>query len=84
MQTKIKKPSIRQQIKNLGLVVKSFEAADAQTDAEWELGGKFDGLYVQVGKGYYCITRVLANDKVVFIDGKGQLLAELEEALAYQ
>jgi hypothetical protein len=83
MQLKIKQPSIHQQIKNLGLVVKSFEAADAQTDEEWELGGKFAGLYIQVGDGYYLINRVLSDDRVVSIDGRGHLLTELEKALSY-
>ena len=80
---KTRKISVRQQIKNLGLLVTSFTPADQSVDAEWVLGGAYDGLEISVGRGYYSITRKLANGKMLFVDGNGNLAAELNTAAAY-
>lgn len=63
------------------VIVKETPRTDLE-DADIQLGGKYDGLRVSVGAGYYSVTRETLDGQILFIHGAGCLTKELELALA--
>jgi hypothetical protein len=50
-------------------------------DAEIVLGGIYDGCRIQVGISYYVVAAEDINDGIVQIDGKGDLIGEINKAI---
>lgn len=68
------------ELKTLGVAVVKTTPADEMVDAAIDLGGKYDGMHIQVGKGYYEVVKETDEGSFIFLTGKGDLAGELERS----
>ena len=76
-------PKVRRTLADRGIIVKSIEPLDDETDCEIKLTGEYSGVVLQIGNGYVT-TYTRKGDAFWFIDveGKRDLLKALTETLA--
>lgn len=72
---------IKTSLARLGVEVTGHEPFSDEADASIQLGGKYDGIHIQVGDGYYSVVRERPSGRFLFIDGMGHLKTELQKAL---
>lgn len=73
--------NIIDQLKTLNVEISSTEPYTDLTDAAIHLGGSYDGIHISVGDGYYSVVKECEDGCLLFVDGKGNLALELEDAL---
>jgi hypothetical protein len=74
---------IKKELRRIGI---SFCSTSADTpwteteDAAIHLEGDYEGIHVSIGSGYYSVVREDNDGTFIFIDGEGDLKAEINEA----
>lgn len=69
------------QLKKLNIAISSTEPYTDLTDAAINLGGSYDGIHISIGDGYYSVVKECEDGCFLFVDGKGNLENELQDAL---
>ncbi len=70
------------ELKRLNVPVREKQPWCVHEDGMIILSGAYDGIHIQVGKGYYHVVRERENERFRFIKGKGNLARELKQAMA--
>lgn len=73
--------TIQTQIKKLNAVIDRVEPWSHVEDAAVYLGGAHDGIHISIGQGYYSVVRECPDGAFKFVTGKGNLAAEIKEAM---
>jgi hypothetical protein len=78
----MKLKSIITSLQQLGIHIARVTQANELTDAAIELAGRYDGIGITVGTGYYSVRRMNPSGTLSFWNGRGNLKRELALACA--
>lgn len=70
-----------EKIKSFNVPISSLLPQSQDGDAAIILGGKYDGVHIQVGQDYYHVVCEMPDDSFIFITGKNNLEQELAQAI---
>jgi hypothetical protein len=73
--------NIISKLQKLNIEISNTEPYTDLTDAAIYLGGLYDGIHISIGDGYYSVVKACEDGCFLFVDGKGNLEAELQDAL---
>lgn len=74
---------IKRELNRIGIPFCSTSADTPWTETEESaihLEGDHEGIHISIGNGYYSVVREDADGVFIFIDGEGNLAAEINEA----
>lgn len=73
--------SIITQLQKLNIEISTIEPHTDLTDAAIHLGGLYDGIHISIGNGYYSVVKACEDGCFLFVDGRGNLENELQDAM---
>jgi len=74
--------TIQTQLKKLKVTIDKVSPRSHVEDAAVYLGGEHDGIHISIGQGYYSVVRECEDGAFKFVTGKGNLAAEIKQAMS--
>jgi len=78
---KMNENSIMKKHLKLNVPITSVTPWDEMHDACIRLGGKYDGIEVNIGEGYYSVSVEVTDGEFFFVDGEGDIEKELKASM---